>query len=84
MLVLRHPCPLAERGKRRPRVYVDQEKCIGEECGCMAFCSRVLGCPANIWDYSKNKARIDEVLCTGCGLCAKLCPAGAIVVEEGG
>ncbi|MEM1981093.1 MAG: thiamine pyrophosphate-dependent enzyme [Candidatus Hadarchaeales archaeon] len=84
VLVFRHPCPLteSEKKKRKPRVYVDQEKCIGEECGCMAFCSRVLGCPANIWDYSKGKAKIDEVLCTGCGLCAKLCPAGAIVVEE--
>jgi indolepyruvate ferredoxin oxidoreductase alpha subunit len=86
VLVLRHPCPLteAEKRRKRPRVYVDQEKCLGRECGCMAFCSRVLGCPANTWDFSKDKARIDEVLCTGCGLCATLCPAGAIVVEEEG
>jgi indolepyruvate ferredoxin oxidoreductase alpha subunit len=42
----------------------------------------VFGCPGNIWDYEKGKAKIDEAICNGCGLCAKLCPAEAIIVEE--
>jgi indolepyruvate ferredoxin oxidoreductase alpha subunit len=83
VLIFRHECPLieSEKKKRKPKVYVDQEKCIGDECGCVRFCTRVFKCPGNSWDYEKGKAKIDETICIGCGLCAELCPAGAIVVE---
>jgi indolepyruvate ferredoxin oxidoreductase alpha subunit len=83
-MIFSRECALteAQKIKKKPRVYVDQDKCIGDECGCMRFCTRVLNCPGNIWDYTKGKAKIDEVVCNGCGLCAKLCPAGAIIVEE--
>lgn len=84
VMIFSRECALteAQKRKKKPRVYVDQDKCIGDECGCMRFCTRVLNCPGNIWDYTKGKAKIDEVVCNGCGLCAKLCPAGAIIVEE--
>lgn len=83
VLIFRHTCGIIEtkqRGKRK--AYVVEEKCIGEDCGCNRFCSRVFNCPGIVWDKEKGKARIDEVVCTGCGVCAKLCPAGAIIVEE--
>jgi len=84
VMIFRHECPLTEARKRekRPRVYVDQDKCIGDECGCVRFCTRVFRCPGNIWDYTKKKAKIDEAVCIGCELCADLCPVRAIVVEE--
>ncbi len=82
VMILRRECPLAFPKEQKVRVYVDQDKCVGEECGCVKFCTRVLGCPGNIWDYEKRKAKIDEVVCNGCGLCAELCPVEAIVVEE--
>ncbi|MFZ5633413.1 MAG: thiamine pyrophosphate-dependent enzyme [Bacillota bacterium] len=82
-LVLRRACALvAVKGKKKDRVYVDQEKCIGDDCGCARFCSRVFACPANIWDGGKGRARIDEAVCNGCGVCASLCPQKAIVVER--
>jgi indolepyruvate ferredoxin oxidoreductase alpha subunit len=39
-------------------------------------CIKEIGCPA----LSVNDGRvvIDENLCTGCGLCSKLCKVGAI------
>lgn len=83
VIIFRHECPLAFPQEKAVRVYVDQDKCIGEECGCVGFCTRVFRCPGNIWDYKKNKAKIDETICNGCGLCAELCPAEAIIVEEG-
>ncbi|GBF32962.1 indolepyruvate oxidoreductase subunit IorA [Desulfocucumis palustris] len=83
VLILRRTCVLAAvRGKQKARVYVDQEKCIGDSCGCGRFCSRVFACPANVWDAAGGKARIDEAVCNGCGVCASLCPQGAIVVER--
>ena len=50
---------------------VDGEKCIG----CLR-CIKEIGCPA--LSVSDGKAVIDENLCTGCGLCSKLCPVEAI------
>jgi indolepyruvate ferredoxin oxidoreductase alpha subunit len=84
VMIFRHECPLTEARKKekKPRVHVNQDKCIGDKCGCVRFCTRVFKCPGNIWDYTKGKAKIDEALCNGCGLCADLCPAEAITVEK--
>lgn len=86
VLIMRQPCATLkakERSKKPVRVYVDQDVCLGDGCGCDRYCSRVWGCPGNTWDFTKNKARIDPVTCVGCGVCAKLCPSGAIKVEGG-
>lgn len=85
VLILRQPCAtLAVRSKGRRKVWVEPELCRGDDCGCGRFCSKTWGCPGNIWDYGTGKAKIDEVVCIGCGVCASLCPAGAIKIEEGG
>lgn len=83
VLIMRQPCAtLATKQRRRPvHVSVNQDICLGDGCGCDKFCSRVWGCPGNTWDFEKNKAQIDPVVCAGCGVCAKLCPSGAIQVE---
>jgi len=84
VMVFRRRCYLVEsKEKGKKRVFVDSEKCIGDDCGCARFCSRVFNCPGIIWDAEAGKAMIDEVVCTGCGVCATLCPSGAIVVEGG-
>ncbi len=84
VMIFRHECALTEarKSKKKPKVHVEQGRCIGDECGCVRFCSRVFNCPGIIWDYLKGKAKIDEVVCNGCGLCAELCPTEAIIVEE--
>ncbi|MEW5897921.1 MAG: thiamine pyrophosphate-dependent enzyme, partial [Bacillota bacterium] len=82
VLIMRRECALvAARKTKKARVYVDQERCLGDACGCMRFCSRVFSCPANIWDAGAGKARIDEAICVGCGVCAENCPQRAIIVE---
>ena len=45
-------------------------------CGC-EVCIQRLGCPAIITDY--GEINIDSTQCPGCGICAQICPAGAIV-----
>lgn len=83
VLILRRTCGLiASRQKAKDKVRVNPEKCLGDECGCARFCTRVFGCPALIWDQKNQCATVDEVVCTGCGVCAYLCPQGAIEVEK--
>jgi indolepyruvate ferredoxin oxidoreductase alpha subunit len=83
VLILRRTCGLiAHREDRKPPVIVNTEKCKGDECGCERFCSRVFGCPALVWDQKNECAKVDDVVCTGCGACAYLCPQGAIEVEK--
>jgi indolepyruvate ferredoxin oxidoreductase alpha subunit len=68
--------------KRTHRAMVDPERCIGETCGCARLCNRVFSCPALVWDRARGRARVDEVLCAGCGVCVDLCPRDAIRLEE--
>ena len=84
ILIVKQPCAtLAAKTRKKKKVWVDQDICRGDGCGCDRYCSRVWGCPGNIWDYEKGAAAIDEVACVGCGVCSKICPSGAIKVEGG-
>ncbi|MCF8033135.1 MAG: 4Fe-4S binding protein [Desulfarculaceae bacterium] len=83
ILVLKQECALV-RGKRQRLLFkmsLDQERCLGADCGCNRFCTRVFKCPGLIWDPAQGKAAIDEAICTGCGVCATICPQQAIVKE---
>jgi len=62
---------------------VDEATCIGENCGCNQLCTRIFKCPGLTWNKQNNVSRIDEVLCNGCGVCASICPSGAIKKKEG-
>lgn len=68
-IIFKSPCVAIVKPEKR--MTVSGDKCIG----CMR-CVKELGCPA--LSFKDGKAVIDENLCTGCGLCSKLCPAGAI------
>ncbi len=85
VLVSRRECALVRARREKPayRMRVDAAKCIGESCGCARLCTRVFQCPGLIWDAAEGVARIDEVICAGCGVCADICPSGAIIREAG-
>jgi indolepyruvate ferredoxin oxidoreductase alpha subunit len=86
VIVFRRLCSTYEQKKaaerQRQRAWVDQDKCVGESCGCDRFCSRVLGCPAIEYDRDKEKAYINEDTCNACGFCVQLCPRKAILLVE--
>ena len=84
VLILKQICALSpeKKGSKLFNMSIDREKCIGEECGCNKICTRIFSCPALIWNKEKNSALINNILCTGCGVCSEICPADAILREK--
>jgi indolepyruvate ferredoxin oxidoreductase alpha subunit len=83
VVIMRRVCELV-RGRREKapyKMHVDPDRCVGDECGCKRLCIRLFGCPGLMWDKEAGKAKIDEALCTGCGVCTDICPQGAIIKE---
>ena len=70
VIISRRPCALLKYVKHNKPIIADSDKCVG----CKA-CMKI-GCPAiSIVD---GKAKIDNTLCTGCGVCAQLCKLDAL------
>jgi len=84
VVIFKQICALSpeRRGKKLYDMSVNEDDCLGENCGCNRMCTRILGCPGIYWDANKKVSRIDEVMCSGCGVCASICPSGAIQKVE--
>jgi indolepyruvate ferredoxin oxidoreductase alpha subunit len=84
VLVLKQMCALSpeKKAKKMFEVSVDQNICLGQNCGCNQLCTRIFKCPGLNWDKDNLVSRIDEVICAGCGVCASICPSGAIRKKE--
>jgi indolepyruvate ferredoxin oxidoreductase alpha subunit len=84
VLIMRQICALSpeKKGKKKFGVKVNEALCLGESCGCNRLCTRIFRCPALIWDRTKKKAVVDEVICAGCGVCHSICPQKAITKTE--
>lgn len=78
-IVLRRVCSLVAR--RMGLIYnpslVDLEKCTGCQ-----LCVRTLSCPA-MSITADGKMVIDPTTCSGCGVCAEICPSNAITPGAG-
>ncbi len=70
VIISRRPCALLKYVKHKSPIIADNDRCIG----CKA-CMKI-GCPAI--SVVHKKARIDNTLCTGCGVCAQLCKFDAL------
>lgn len=83
VVIMRRPCTLLRPPDEKPpfKMWIDDSKCRGDECGCARYCVRVFKCPGIVWDRTGGKAQIDEAVCVGCGVCASICPASAIMKE---
>ena len=77
VIISKHPCALLESAAKKKEgtfhpYRIDQDKCI--HCH---VCSKHLACPA-IYISDDGLDIIDEKQCTGCGVCADVCPVQAI------
>ena len=71
VIISRRPCVLLKSVKHNAPLAVDADKC--RSCKrCMG-----LGCPAI--SLKDGKAKIDNTLCVGCGVCKQLCAFDAII-----
>jgi indolepyruvate ferredoxin oxidoreductase alpha subunit len=79
VIIFRSPCTLMTLSERRRKGLKATPCVINEKCtGCMV-CFKLLGCPA--LEVREGKAAINANQCSGCTLCAAVCPYHAI---EGG
>ena len=70
VIISRRPCALLKYVKHKAPLIANSDKCVG----CKS-CMRI-GCPAiSIVD---GKAKIDNTLCVGCGVCQQLCKFDAL------
>lgn len=76
VIITRTPCVLLDKSKK-PLYTADTEKC--RKCG---MCMKP-GCPA-MTRNADGTIRIDDTMCTGCGLCEKLCKFDAIKLVKAG
>ena len=76
LIVSSSPCPLREKRKLGATRSVDRTLCT--KC---RMCLK-MGCPAIEW--TPEGATVNELLCSGCGLCAGVCPSKAFVIAEKG
>lgn len=84
VVISRRECALIRASRQAgplARMRVEAERCLAGSCGCDRYCTRVFKCPGLMVDRDSGKARIDEAMCSGCGVCVSVCPQAAIVAE---
>jgi len=85
VIISRRACALhSDRQKRKRGEMIESNDVRKDVCKKPYTCIRTFHCPAIFIDDDDRKAAIDEELCDGCSVCARICPFGSIARREGG
>ncbi|HTZ18807.1 MAG TPA: indolepyruvate ferredoxin oxidoreductase subunit alpha [Dissulfurispiraceae bacterium] len=76
VVISRHPCLVDKRMKeaQHDRIAVS----VSPACDGCSYCIKQFECPAIEHDEKEKKAVINQLLCSGCGICVHVCPKKAI------
>jgi len=78
VVIAKRPCLMDRRhATPGPKVRV----LVTDKCKGCDFCVKQFECPALQPRGEKEPIRIDDELCSGCGVCIHVCPHGALVAE---
>jgi indolepyruvate ferredoxin oxidoreductase, alpha subunit len=77
VIISKHPCILDREALKSQKVYTIS---VTDDCIGCKHCIEDFECPALIYGEELKQAKIDEIVCTGCGVCEGVCPIHAISV----
>jgi len=77
VIISHSPCIMLKKKEEKKLVYQINQ----EECTRCQICLKQFNCPA-IYRNIDGSIHIDPLLCTGCGVCEKICPQQAIGVKR--
>lgn len=76
VVVFKAPCALMLTREKRRKGIETTSLIVSDQCTSCMSCIKLLGCPA--LELKEGKPRMNEVLCTACGLCMQVCPSKSI------
>jgi len=74
VIIAKQNCTLFEKSLKKS---VGRPFYVSDRCKNHRICINELGCPA--FYVENDQVRINSALCTGCGVCAQICPEHAIL-----
>jgi indolepyruvate ferredoxin oxidoreductase alpha subunit len=77
VVISKHLCPLFANSFRKSTA---KPFYVSDRCRNHRNCVNDLACPA--FFISEGRVKINPALCTGCSLCAQVCPENAILPQK--
>lgn len=79
VVISKRPCLM---DRRQPDAQVRRKAAVTHMCNACEFCCTQFECPAMKPGGEKKPVRIDEEMCTGCGVCVSVCPHQALEIRD--
>ncbi len=76
VVIARDPCLVDRAPFEKPSAR--RRMTVSAACDGCRYCVDRFECPALVYDAATNRVRHDGLLCSGCGVCASICPKNAI------
>jgi indolepyruvate ferredoxin oxidoreductase alpha subunit len=76
VVISRHACLLDNHAKAAECERINVE--ISSSCDSCSYCIEQFECPAIEYDVGRKLVRINQLVCSGCGVCIHACPRKAI------
>jgi indolepyruvate ferredoxin oxidoreductase, alpha subunit len=76
VVISRQPCLMDKRSKEARHERIDVA--VSSSCDGCAYCIKQFECPAIEYDENAKRAVINQLACSGCGICVHVCPKKAI------